>query len=177
MRGIAVLWTVLLSLYAAFAYWHTSFKEPLSPAEITAYQAQLAQSATDAQRFPEAFAAFLTADDGGPFYMFNVMELRKHAKYPEGSSFDVTSGKEADSRYGAGVLPLLLARGSYPVISLNRQVTMLNEYEGSIGAFDKVAIVRRLKSINGHRSKTHWLRHPALPCSRRLALWCQGFYS
>lgn len=137
MRKIALTWGVLAGIYGLFLGWHTSFQGPLTKTELDAYIARL--SAEDLEGIVDA-RAFFENDDGKSFYMFNMMELRATAQYPDGR---VATAQDANEAYGSAVLPLLIARGSYPVMVTDRVATFLNQMtDPAAGQFDQIALVR-----------------------------------
>lgn len=131
MRNVLFIWLGMFTLYGAFLAWHTPVKGALTLDEVAAYQSRLGASDAAGWADREGFQSFFAQDDGRPFYMLNVMELR-----------DGPESAEADQRYGRAVVPLLLARGSYPVAGVARMQTVLDSYGGAVGQFDTVMIVR-----------------------------------
>ena len=70
------IWIGALVFYGAFLFWYGNWSGPLTPAEIDGFVARLEASAEDAT--PERLATvrrFLEADDGGEFFMANLMRL------------------------------------------------------------------------------------------------------
>lgn len=138
MSRIQTFWSVLLLVYTSFWMWHT----PLQPA-LTAEE--VAQRMTDAgvdQALPERMQDFFADDDGRPFFMVNVMQYRETALYPDGTFPDIKNAREAAARYGRGVIPQLLLRGSYPIFNGTRHVTMLDTMSPDAEAFEDFAVVR-----------------------------------
>lgn len=142
MRRIAFVLVPCALLLVAFYAWHMPLRGPLSDAEIDAFMADQAASAGDAWTDAKAFEAFLRADDGRPFVMINLMELRDVAAYPEGYVSAPVSGEEAGAAYGQAVSKLLLQRGSYPMAQAARSHTIINSLGAEVGAFEKLVVVR-----------------------------------
>jgi len=132
----------LLLVFLGFFAWHTPWGGPLPDAEIDTFLANQAEAGGSVWTDAAAFEAFLRADDGRPFVMINLMELREVASYPEGDAADARSGAEAGAAYGQAVILLLLQRGSYPVARAERSHTIINSLGESAAEFDSFAMVR-----------------------------------
>jgi hypothetical protein len=143
MKRITLLMGPLLLAFVVFHLWHTPLKGPLTDAEIEAFFASQPETGGTVWTDHEAFEDFLRSDDGRPFVMINLMELRDVPDYPDGFTQDeTTTGKAADKAYGQAVLPLLLQRGSYPVARAERYHTLINSLGQTAGTFDSLAMVR-----------------------------------
>lgn len=143
MRKTVFLLTPLVLALLGFFAWHTPTQGPLTDAEIDAFLAsQAADGGGGAWSDTAAFEAFLREDDGRPFVMINLMEVRDTAEYPEGFAADPTTGEEAEAAYGQSVFPLLLQRGGYPVARADRHQTIINSLGGTAAQFDSFAMVR-----------------------------------
>lgn len=142
MKRTAFLLAPLLLAFLGFCAWHTPLRGPLTDAEVDAFMASQAAAGGSDWTDMEAVEAFLRADDGRPFVMINLMEVRDVAKYPEGYGSEIALGTEADAIYGQAVLPLLLRRGSYPVVQARRYHTIINSVGATAGQFDRFAMVR-----------------------------------
>jgi len=142
MKERTFIWTPIIIILLAFFFWHTPLRGPLTQKEIDAFMQNQTISGGSAWAVPESFEAFLRNDDGRPFVMINLMEIRNEAIYPDGAETGNQSGAQADSAYGQAILPLLLARGSYPIMNAKRSYTILNSFGSEAGAFDVAAIVR-----------------------------------
>ncbi|MEM9709857.1 MAG: hypothetical protein AAF871_13835 [Pseudomonadota bacterium] len=142
MKRTAYLLAPLLLALAGFYLWHTPLQGPLTNAEVDAFMANQAATSGTAWTDIEAFEAFLREDDGRPFVMINLMEVRDVAIYPDGTDTESRSGAEADAAYGRAVFPLLLKRGSYPVTRAERYHTIINSLGQSAAEFQSLALVR-----------------------------------
>ncbi|MEM9801079.1 MAG: hypothetical protein AAGA20_12200 [Planctomycetota bacterium] len=142
MKKTASLVVLLLVALVGFYAWHTPFGGPLTEAEIAAYMAEQEAAGGDAWTDLEAFEAFLREDDGRRFVMINLMEVRDEAEYPDDFAGEPKSGAEADAAYGGAVIPLLLRRGSYPVLLAERYHTIINSLGETAAEFDDFAMVR-----------------------------------
>ena len=138
-------WLVALALSAAFLLWHQPwFSKPLTPAEI---DAAFAVSVDRATALPESekvkLRAFFASDDGRPFYNVNLMLYRDVAIYADGNQRPgIRTGADAANAYSRAIIPLLLARGSYPVFISSKISNLLEEGAPGADFFQEVAIVR-----------------------------------
>jgi hypothetical protein len=67
-------WIASLALYAAFFLWYQNLRGPLTGAEIDAHLARLAATARDPAQLA-SLRAFLESDDGGEFFMVNLIRM------------------------------------------------------------------------------------------------------
>jgi uncharacterized protein (DUF1330 family) len=65
---------------------------------------------------PELVQAFFSDADHGPMVMVNLLKFKDKATYPDGRDLDL-SGRDAYSRYGAGVVACLAKVGGRVVYS------------------------------------------------------------
>lgn len=143
MKRTLVIFAPLIAAYLAFTAWHMPLRGPLTDAEVDSFMASQAETGGAVWTDAEAFEAFLRSDDGRPFVMINLMQYRDLAEYPEGhEQAQAQSGAEAGAAYGQAVLPLLLRRGSYPMVRAERAATIINSVGDTAGAFDSLAVVR-----------------------------------
>jgi hypothetical protein len=85
--------------------------------------------------------SLIEGDDGDEFIMVNLIKFRAIATYPSGSQWvDDTDPMLADSRYGEAVLPMLLERGSLPILTSSVNGKFIND--GGDNEWDVVALVR-----------------------------------
>lgn len=137
MKRIALTLAPFALAITVFFAWHTPWQGPLTEAEIQEFITTQPETGGSAWTDTDAFEAFLRADDGRPFVMVNLMELRDTAPVHNG-----LSAAEADAHYGQAVLPLLLRRGSYPIARAERFQTVINSLGDTAAGFDTVALVR-----------------------------------
>ena len=108
-------WLVIAAAYLAFFSWYTSFKGPLTPAEIEHYltlseQQDPGASAEDRARI----RAFMEEDTGDDFVMINVIHLYDEPLQIEGVEPDDTTD-EVLAKYMEYMFPAMLSRASHPV--------------------------------------------------------------
>lgn len=142
-RSSLALTAILAAVYAAFWLWWGGAGQPLTPGETGEYLSRL-EAIARASGKPEsktvkAFRELVTQDDGGEYYMINLMKYRAKAKYPPGSPYD-DDVRAAANRYTTAVVPALLKRGSVPILLAARQGNFLG-FEGA-DEWDEVGIVR-----------------------------------
>ncbi|MEO1536254.1 MAG: hypothetical protein AAFR73_00860 [Pseudomonadota bacterium] len=131
MKRIANIWIVLAVLYAALLAWHQPLRGPLTVDEV---RTAFGQNFDVAIRNDDAAAIieFFLSDDGKPFFMVNLNGL------PEPSP-EVAA---AEQQYGAYMLPRLLARASYPVLSTDIIVGLTNSLGVDVTPFERLVVVR-----------------------------------
>ena len=126
--------SALAILYASFWIWYGGNGDPISQAEGEKMFAQIEQvHSIKFEDTPEGsmrrnLRDMLPHDDGKEFYAVN---LETRAQGPD--------AKEAETRYGEIVIPLLLERGGHPVFISERAGLMLGKFGNQI---DRVAVVR-----------------------------------
>ena len=116
MRAAGV-WAIALIFYGVFLLWYDNWDGPLTAAQIEEYTKRLeARGGTpDAER-RAALRAFLEADDGGEFFMLNLIRV------PEGDVVDPGSGEpkpasEVLAVYTDYVMPQIFRRGGHPAFA------------------------------------------------------------
>lgn len=110
---VASIWTVALALYGAFWLWYVGIPRPLTAAEI---DTQLALVGQQMQVTPDRLAtlrAFLEADDGGEFFMLNLLRMKPGPVKGPGSDEPRSAGEVMDG-YSSHFMPALFRRGGHP---------------------------------------------------------------
>ena len=108
-------WLVIAAAYLAFFSWYTSFKGPLTPAEIEHYMTLSEQQDPGASAEDRArIRAFMEEDTGDDFVMINVIHLYDEPLQIEGVEPD-DSTDEVLARYMEYMFPAMLSRASHPV--------------------------------------------------------------
>ena len=110
MRPLWV-WVGGLALYGAFAFWYNNLGGALTPAEIDSYLA-----GDDLLRDPERLAnarAFLEGDDGGEFFMLNLIRLNP-GPVPMPDSDELQPAQRVLEVYTDHFMPALFARAGHP---------------------------------------------------------------
>ena len=127
------IWLGLAILYAGILAWHQPLKGPLTEAEIrSAFGPRFDMLIeSDAPQAVDLLNFFLS-DDGRPFYMINLNAMPDQT--PE-----VAQSARAYARY---VLPRLLSRASYPVMSTDVIAGLNNAIGGDFGTFERLVVVR-----------------------------------
>lgn len=141
-------------LYGVFLFWYGGRGKPLSQEEVKGFLEEMRNNA-GSQEKPESemplvdsFRDLAGSDDGGEFYMINLLKFREKALYPEGSSFG-DDPMAANDRYNRAIFPQLLKYGGHPVFA-SKVMGRFIHLEGTDG-WDQVAIVR-------YRSRRDMLR-------------------
>lgn len=135
MSKVKIIWASLLAvLYMIFWIWYGGNGEPISQAEGEKMLERVEQlhgvklEDTPPGSMSRNLRAMLPLDDGKEFYAVNLETRAKGAQ-----------AREAETRYGEIVVPLLLERGGHPVFISERAGLMLGTYGERI---DRVAVVR-----------------------------------
>ena len=140
-RKIQILVTLLV-VYVGFLYWHSPTGGPLTDEEVDAFMEHTVKLQGSGWAMPADFEAFLRSDDGRSFVMINLLEFSEAATYEAGTFPEIKTGDQASFEYGRRVVPLLLARGSYPITIAERYNTIINSLGQKAGNWDSLAIVR-----------------------------------
>lgn len=135
MTRLKTGWVAILVLfYASFWIWYGGNGDPLTQSEGEAMLRQIEEvhgikldDAPDGS-ISRNLMAMIPNDDGKEFYAVNL-ETRARTG----------DAREAEAKYGAIVVPLLLERGGHPVFISERVGLMLGKYGQTI---DRVAVVR-----------------------------------
>ncbi len=140
-----IFYSVVLITYLGWFTWYGGSGQPVSPNEAAAYRAELQANAKSRDRdFSDPIKymdRLIKDDDGNEFIMVNLIRYREKAQYPATSPWaNETDPMLADNRYGAGVVPLLLKRGSLPIFISTVAGEFINET--SQEEWDTVAMVR-----------------------------------
>lgn len=109
------IWLAALAIYAVFSLWYNNLRGPLTQEEVATYiermQTTRDNSEEDRQRIEDA-RAFLEADDGGQFFMINLIKLH------EGNIESPDTGEELPaseilSNYTDHFMPALFKRAGH----------------------------------------------------------------
>jgi hypothetical protein len=113
---VAWLWGAAALAYAAFWTWYVGFKRPLSKPEVAAYLGRLAPGLTagDPER-RERMREFLESDDGGEFFMVNLIRIQPGLVTPPGGGAPAPA-QQVLQGYTGPFLRALLARGGHPAL-------------------------------------------------------------
>jgi hypothetical protein len=105
------IWGTALILYGAFSLWYNNLGGPLSPAEIEVYAERFQASGSDPER-QAAARAFLEADDGGEFFMVNLVRLHE-GPVAGPDSDEPRPAQEVLGVYTGHFMPALFARAGH----------------------------------------------------------------
>lgn len=127
------LWVALGVAYLAFLMWHQPLRGPLTESEVkTAFGEYFEQMQRGENLQAAKLIQFFLSDDGEPFYMINMNAL------PE----DTPEIRQAAFEYGAYMLPRLLARASYPILSADVTNHLVNSLGPGLEKPEKLIVVR-----------------------------------
>lgn len=115
MLRTLLIWLSMAVLYGTFWYWFHGSGTPLTKDEIAVYMERLEQRGRDAERLAVA-RAFMESDDGGEFYMINLIDLRATPQQV-GDVQPGESSARALARYGSEhMADALFRRAGYFVV-------------------------------------------------------------
>jgi hypothetical protein len=109
-----VIWGVALLLYGGFWLWYVGIPRPLTAEEIEAHLAVIA--AADLPVAPEQLVqmrAFLEADDGGEFFMLNLVKVSRGKVMAPGAT-EPQDARTVLEGYTGHFMPALMRRAGHP---------------------------------------------------------------
>lgn len=111
----AWIWIGALVLYGLFSLWYNNWRGPLAAHEIDAF---LERARSQSQIEPERLAtvrAFLEADDGGEFFMLNLIRLKREPVARPGTG-ELEPARKVMGGYTRHFMPALFARAGHPAL-------------------------------------------------------------
>ncbi|WP_324731223.1 hypothetical protein [Pseudomonas paeninsulae] len=148
-----ILAALLLAVFVAFGQWHAPGSK-LSADEIEGYMStlerDLAWPEEEKGEILRHLHAWAEADDGKPVYMLNLMRYYPQLRpLPQVAGFKGTP-EQANAYYEEHVMPLLFARGAYPLFASTMQgvlggeqpSTNLITFEPAIDNWSSVLVIR-----------------------------------
>jgi hypothetical protein len=108
------IWGAAVALYGAFWLWYVGIPRPLTAAEIDAHVAVISGSKLTIE--PEQLATlrkFLEADDGGEFFMINLVRLHDGLVTAPGGG-EPQKAREVLDGYTNHFMPALFRRAGHP---------------------------------------------------------------
>jgi hypothetical protein len=115
MQTISI-WLVAALLYGSFWVWYSGWRPPLTPTEIDGFMARIEhieQYKEDAA-IKARLRGFLEKDDGGEFFMVNLIRMRDKALPIAGARPDETPRQVLD-HYSTKFMPTILAHAGWLV--------------------------------------------------------------
>jgi len=142
---VKIFYAVLAITYGLFLTWYGGFSSPVTEQELESYIEEFKAASQTQGADPSGPIKYMrdlaASDQGGEFLMVNLMDFREVAAYPPESPWaNDPDPLAADARYTEKIAPLLLKRGSHPV--LLGPVTGKFIIEGVWGDWDSVVIIR-----------------------------------
>ena len=140
-----IFYAGLLLVYVLGLSWYGGSGDPVKDAELESYIKALISNAgvrgKDTDKTVDYMRRLAEKDDGNEFIMVNLIRFRETSLYSKDSPWVAeTDPMIADARYGDGVIPLLLKRGSLPVFVSSVSGGFINETTHD--EWDMVAMVR-----------------------------------
>jgi len=114
MQGLWI-WGGAALVYAAFWAWYVGFSGPLTKAEVDGYMAKIAPGlGVDPER-RDRMRAFLESDDGGEFFMVNLIRLQPEPVRPPDGGPPAPAARVLEG-YTGPFLRALFRRGGHPAL-------------------------------------------------------------
>ena len=140
-----IFYAGLLLVYLLGLSWYGGSGDPVKVAELESYIKALTSNGgvrgKDTDKSVNYMRRLAEKDDGNEFIMVNLIRFRETSLYSKDSPWaDETDPMLADTRYGDGVIPLLLKRGSLPIFVSSVSGRFINETTHD--EWDMVAMVR-----------------------------------
>jgi hypothetical protein len=109
------VWAAAAVAYAAFWLWYQGVRRPLAKSEVDGYLAKIEpRLATDPERL-ERMREFLESDDGGEFYMVNLIRLNPEpVRPPDGGP--AAPAQQVLEGYTAPFMRALFMRAGHPAL-------------------------------------------------------------
>lgn len=111
----AIIWGAAALLYLGFRAWYDNWRGPLRPEEIEALMARVDRGAAGNDAARAAIRAFLEADDGREFVMFNIVKTTRDP-VPDPLGGPDQPGVELLNRYARHFIRVLVRRGGHPLM-------------------------------------------------------------
>jgi hypothetical protein len=139
-----ILGTVLLVLYLAFWAWHSPRVHKLTRAEVDHYMAiieKLPLPPGEVNAIASRIRRWAEADDGKPFYMFNLIHFFPQLRtFPGAPEFQGTP-RESNAHYMKSIKWLWLSHVAYPIFDGVPQAESLISIQPE-RAWGQVTVVR-----------------------------------
>ena len=110
------IWVGALVIYGVFSLWYNNWKGPLSTDEIGSYMARFEQMPGATPERLATARAFLESDDGGEFYMVNLIRLHPDpVAHPD--SGEPSRARDILGVYTGYFMPELFKRAGHPAFA------------------------------------------------------------
>jgi hypothetical protein len=114
--GSLWIWGGAALVYAAFWAWYVGFRRPLGRSEVDGYLAKIAPGlAVDLER-RDHMRAFLESDDGGEFFMVNLIRLQPEPVRPPDGGPPAPAARVLQG-YTGPFLRALFRRAGHPALA------------------------------------------------------------
>lgn len=112
-------WLGALVVYLLFRAWYDNWRGPLKPSEVAAFMARVEGGPDAKYNDPATLRAFLEADDGREFFMFNLVKIAT-GDAPHPQTGKPTPRQALMQRYTRTFIPALIARGGHPALAARK---------------------------------------------------------
>lgn len=109
------IWAGAALLYLAFWTWYVGFQGPLTKSEIDGYLAKLSPELSVDPERRERMRLFLESDDGGEFFMVNLIRLHPEPVRPPDGGPPAPAARVLEG-YTTPFMRALLLHGGHPAL-------------------------------------------------------------
>jgi len=154
-RGfISVVLAILLAAFVGVVWYWQAPGTHLTPEEIDTYlqrmETDLPMPAAEKVEFIKRLRGWGHTDNGKPVHMLNLIRFHEQMQPVPGHPEFTGTAQDANAHYERVILPLLAARGIYPIFASTPQglgpdmgtETNLLGFEPELGGWDRVLLVR-----------------------------------
>jgi hypothetical protein len=110
------IWGAAIVLYAAFSLWYNNWRGPLTQEEVATYMARLEKNPQVDPARLAAVRKFLETDDGGEFYMVNLIATFKEPVEMPGTG-EKKPAREVLEKYTSYFMAELFKRAGHPAFA------------------------------------------------------------
>ncbi|HVH17186.1 MAG TPA: hypothetical protein VNF72_02690 [Myxococcota bacterium] len=110
------IWGAAAVLYGVFTLWYNNWRGPLAKEEVATYMARLEKNPQVEPERLDAVRRFLESDDGGEFYMFNVISTFREPVEMPGTG-EKKPAREVLEKYTSYFMGELFRRAGHPAFA------------------------------------------------------------
>ena len=110
------IWGAGAVLYGVFTLWYNNWRGPLAKEEVATYMARLEKNPQVEPERLDAVRRFLESDDGGEFYMFNVISTFREPVEMPGTG-EKKPAREVLEKYTSYFMGELFRRAGHPAFA------------------------------------------------------------
>jgi hypothetical protein len=110
------IWGAAIVLYGVFSLWYNNWRGPLKKDEVETYMARLARNPQVEPERLDAVRRFLESDDGGEFYMVNLISTFREPVEMPGTG-EKKPAREVLEKYTSYFMGELFRRAGHPAFA------------------------------------------------------------